>query len=355
MMCYLLPLLLMLGTALLTWLASRSSIRYKLERAYEDKQVEAEERYTLLSNEYISYVEKQKQNESNYASYKSDYDAVVADRGNWKTKYTNLFVESEQQMKEYQASLSHWEAKFKQAENEQAEALQTKDAHILSWSNKFTNLESEMIVAQTSLVATAPVEKIVERIVEVPVDVIREVEVIKEVERIVEVPVDVIREVEVIKEVERIVEVIKEIEVIREVPVEIIREIEVTKEIDMESLMAMFAQMGTVEVSRTVRDAEVAEPIIEAAVAVKEERTDDLTLIEGIGPKIAELLNKEGIVAFKQLAITEISYLKILLERAGSRFQMHKPDTWPEQARLAAEGKFDELKAWQDELNGGKK
>ncbi len=31
-----------------------------------------------------------------------------------------------------------------------------------------------------------------------------------------------------------------------------------------------------------------------------------------------------------------------------------EPGTWPEQAKMAAEGKWDELKKWQDELNGGK-
>jgi hypothetical protein len=80
--------------------------------------------------------------------------------------------------------------------------------------------------------------KEVEKIVEVPVEVIKEVEVpvevIKEVEKIVEVPVEVIKEVEVpvevIKEVEKIVEVIKEVEV----PVEVIKEVEKIVEVPVE-------------------------------------------------------------------------------------------------------------------------
>jgi predicted flap endonuclease-1-like 5' DNA nuclease len=132
----------------------------------------------------------------------------------------------------------------------------------------------------------------------------------------------------------------------------------------MESLMAMLGQMGTVEVSRTVKENDVVEAPL--AMALIEEdvipvvaeivvKRDDLTIIEGIGPKIAEVLYNDGITSFKQLAITEISYIKVLLERAGSRFQMHKPDSWPEQARIAAEGRWSHLKAWQEELNAEKK
>ena len=46
--------------------------------------------------------------------------------------------------------------------------------------------------------------------------------------------------------------------------------------------------------------------------------------------------------------------IKEILEAAGSRYKMHDPTTWPKQAALAAEGKFEELKAWQDKLSGGK-
>jgi len=46
--------------------------------------------------------------------------------------------------------------------------------------------------------------------------------------------------------------------------------------------------------------------------------------------------------------------LKEILADAGSRYRMHDPTTWPEQSKMAAEGKWDELKAWQDNLKGGK-
>ena len=81
---------------------------------------------------------------------------------------------------------------------------------------------------------------------------------------------------------------------------------------------------------------------------------DKLTTVEGIGPKIETLLNEEGISTFADLADAKIETLTAVLEKAGPRFKMHKPDTWPQQAALARDGKMDELKALQDELNGGK-
>jgi predicted flap endonuclease-1-like 5' DNA nuclease len=82
---------------------------------------------------------------------------------------------------------------------------------------------------------------------------------------------------------------------------------------------------------------------------------DDLKIVEGIGPKIEQLLNKEGILTFAQLANTSPERIKEILVAAGSRFQMHDPTTWPQQSAFARDGRWDELKAWQDELNKGRK
>ena len=79
---------------------------------------------------------------------------------------------------------------------------------------------------------------------------------------------------------------------------------------------------------------------------------DDLVLIEGIGPKIAVLLNQQGIKTFAQLAATPVPVLQKILQDNGLNFI--KPDSWPEQGRLAAAGKMDELKALQDKLVAGR-
>lgn len=82
---------------------------------------------------------------------------------------------------------------------------------------------------------------------------------------------------------------------------------------------------------------------------------DDLTIIEGIGPKIADLLRNEGIDTFVKLAKTKAAKVKEILVAAGSKYKMHDPATWAEQAQLAADGKMDELEALKKVLDGGKR
>lgn len=81
---------------------------------------------------------------------------------------------------------------------------------------------------------------------------------------------------------------------------------------------------------------------------------DDLKVVEGIGPKIEELLHNEGILTFGQLAATAPERISEILRAAGPRFQIHDPTTWPQQAALARDGKWEDLKAWQDALNKGR-
>lgn len=86
----------------------------------------------------------------------------------------------------------------------------------------------------------------------------------------------------------------------------------------------------------------------------KKIKVDDLKAIEGIGPKIAQLLGDAGIDTWQKLADAEVDQLKEVLAEAGSRYQMHDPTTWPKQAALAAEGKWEELDEYQDQLKGGR-
>ncbi len=86
----------------------------------------------------------------------------------------------------------------------------------------------------------------------------------------------------------------------------------------------------------------------------KKIKENDLKIVEGIGPKIEELFKTSGILTWKSLSETSVDRLKEILLKAGERFQMHDPGTWPRQAKLAYEGKWQELKDWQDKLDGGK-
>ena len=93
----------------------------------------------------------------------------------------------------------------------------------------------------------------------------------------------------------------------------------------------------------------------QAAAATEAVATpDDLTKVEGIGPKIQELLNAAGIMSFAELAEAGADKVKEILEEAGGAMKSKDPSTWSQQAQMAADGKWDELKLWQDELDGGK-
>ncbi|MGB7346518.1 MAG: hypothetical protein WBD20_20020 [Pirellulaceae bacterium] len=82
---------------------------------------------------------------------------------------------------------------------------------------------------------------------------------------------------------------------------------------------------------------------------------DDLTKIEGIGPKIQSLLAEKRIVSFRKLAATKVDRLQKILLDAGGSYHMHDPSTWPDQAQLAAEGNWKRLVRLQDSLIGGRK
>jgi large subunit ribosomal protein L17 len=97
--------------------------------------------------------------------------------------------------------------------------------------------------------------------------------------------------------------------------------------------------------------AEAGVPAQPAAAAP--DRPDDLVIIEGIGPKIASVLQAAGITTFDHLASAEVSRLEQILQAAGLR--LADPQTWRDQARLAAAGKWDELTALQDSLKGGRR
>ncbi len=79
---------------------------------------------------------------------------------------------------------------------------------------------------------------------------------------------------------------------------------------------------------------------------------DDLKIIEGIGPKIEALLKENGINNWSELAAVPVNRLQSILDQKES-FRLAKPQTWPKQAQLAADGKWSELKEYQDFLLGG--
>ena len=92
-----------------------------------------------------------------------------------------------------------------------------------------------------------------------------------------------------------------------------------------------------------------AKPAAKKATA----KADDLKKIEGAGPKAAEALVAAGVDTFAKLAKMKPEAISTILTEASSRLAHIVTDTWPKQAKLAADGKWDELKELQDRLDGG--
>ena len=79
-------------------------------------------------------------------------------------------------------------------------------------------------------------------------------------------------------------------------------------------------------------------------------KENSLTVVKGIGPKIQSLFYKNNIRSWSALADCNIGRCQEILDAGGNSFSMHDPATWPEQARLAAEGEWKELHDWQNHL-----
>ena len=111
-------------------------------------------------------------------------------------------------------------------------------------------------------------------------------------------------------------------------------------------------KIAAMESSYQARVAEIEASWASRLAALEAE--DDLKKIEGLGPKIATLLHDNGIRTWAKLAETPVETLQGILRSAGDRFKMHDPTSWPDQARLAAEGRWQELDEMQDILLGGR-
>ncbi|MEM7380427.1 MAG: 30S ribosomal protein S2 [Bacteroidota bacterium] len=116
---------------------------------------------------------------------------------------------------------------------------------------------------------------------------------------------------------------------------------------------------GTVEAVKETKE-EVVEEVAETKAEEKEvapakadASDNDLTKIEGIGPKAAEALTSAGLNTFSDLAGADPEKIKEILTAASSRMAHLDPGSWPKQAKMAADGKWDELKEWQDKVKAG--
>jgi predicted flap endonuclease-1-like 5' DNA nuclease len=94
--------------------------------------------------------------------------------------------------------------------------------------------------------------------------------------------------------------------------------------------------------------------VLAATIFDKKIKENDLKVVEGIGPKIEALFNAAGINTWRELSETATEKLQSILDAGGDNYSIHNPGTWAKQASLAYHGKWQELKDWQDVLDGGK-
>lgn len=83
-------------------------------------------------------------------------------------------------------------------------------------------------------------------------------------------------------------------------------------------------------------------------------KNDNLQIIEGIGPKMDELLKSFGLSTWSDIANADALDIKKKLEDANSKYRIIDPSSWPEQAKLANEQKWDKLIEYQKSLSSGK-
>jgi predicted flap endonuclease-1-like 5' DNA nuclease/uncharacterized membrane-anchored protein YhcB (DUF1043 family) len=81
---------------------------------------------------------------------------------------------------------------------------------------------------------------------------------------------------------------------------------------------------------------------------------DDLKVVEGIGPKIDELLVADGITSWHQLSNTSVERIQSILDAGGPSFRIANPSTWSRQAGLLANARWAEFKTLTDELTAGR-
>lgn len=132
------------------------------------------------------------------------------------------------------------------------------------------------------------------------------------------------------------------------------RQAKLASEGDWTGLIALQKELdGNAGASSTPSDSKLEKYMIKHRL-IKRYKRDDLKVVEGIGPKIEKLLKDAGINTWEKLSESDADDIQKILDAAGSKFKLSTPKTWPQQAKLAHEEKWEELDEYQDFLNGGR-
>jgi predicted flap endonuclease-1-like 5' DNA nuclease len=243
--------------------------------------------------------------------------------------------------------------------------------------DQMRNTPPKVVEKIVEKIVDRPVEKIVEKIVDRPVDRIVE----KIVEKIVDRPVDRVveklvdnpahlsriaaltAEVATIAGFKTTIEqlrnappktVEKIVEKIVDRPVDRIVEKTVEKLVDNPAHIARIKALEAELATFSRRNVQVDKAAAKAA-GFTVRGMDDLEIIEGIGPKIAGLFHDAGIHMFWELEQTPVTRMQEILDAAGPNYRLANPASWAKQSGLAADNKWPELRKLQDELTAGVK
>jgi ribosomal protein S6 len=173
-----------------------------------------------------------------------------------------------------------------------------------------------------------------------------------------EVVIEFEKEIDAIESILRfiLIKTIKENTIISETPYKLAKSTKKINDFENEELEGDDVERPIAETTdEGSEESESEVDILETAGAeevIENVTEDDLTKIEGIGPKIAEIFITAGIKTFEDLSSSKVGDLRNILEE--NKLSSHDPKTWSKQATLAKHGKWEELKKLQDELNGGK-
>jgi predicted flap endonuclease-1-like 5' DNA nuclease len=129
---------------------------------------------------------------------------------------------------------------------------------------------------------------------------------------------------------------------------------ELEDNVDNVSTMTASTLEETEELSGPPTDSQPRNPRSTSEMPRITTKSDDLTVIEGIGPKMSAALIAAGIDTYAKLAVTNEDTLRGAITTAGMRFAPSL-GTWAEQATFAAKGDWDGLKTFISSLNAGRR
>ncbi|MCA0133536.1 hypothetical protein [Winogradskyella alexanderae] len=89
-----------------------------------------------------------------------------------------------------------------------------------------------------------------------------------------------------------------------------------------------------------------SKPAPKRKVTTKTAITDDLKLINGIGPKTVAVFNKNGVDSFEKLSKLKTPEIIEILEKEGVRFTNTQVEIWQKQAQVAVKEGIEGLTKW---------